>query len=83
MNQVELLRSLQGDRSQSEFAEMIGICQSLLSMIYSGKRSVGKRAITCMMRLFPDRHDEIIRVFLSPNYDDAHDTMAIVKESAT
>jgi len=70
VDQVELLRRLQGDRSQTEFAELLGLSQPLLSMVYSGQRRLGREAIARLLERFPEQQGEIVRVFLRSDYND-------------
>jgi plasmid maintenance system antidote protein VapI len=65
MHEIALLRELQGERSQSEFAEMLGISQPMLSMVYQGTRRLGRDTIVRLMELFPAQRDVIIGVFLA------------------
>ena len=65
VNEVALLRKLQGERSQSEFAEMLGISQPMLSMVYQGTRRLGRDTIMRLLELFPEQREVIIGVFLA------------------
>jgi transcriptional regulator with XRE-family HTH domain len=83
MKPAELLHSLQGDMSQSEFAAMIGVSQSLLSMIYSGERNPGRAVMMGVIHAFPDKRDLAVSVFLSPEYDKTSESMTTIGEAAS
>ena len=65
MHEIALLRQLQGDRSQSDFAELLGISQPMLSMVYQGTRRLGRDTIVRLTKLFPEQREVIIGVFLA------------------
>lgn len=59
MTLIELMRQLQGDESQEQFAARIGVHQTTVSLIYRGERQPGRRVVIRLMRAFPERADEI------------------------
>ncbi len=68
MEMRELFRELMGDRSQTEFAEELGITQAAVSAILLGKRSVGARVTRQLILAFPDREREIQAAFFASEY---------------
>ena len=62
-DKIRLLRELQGNMSQVDFADMLGISQSYLSMIYAGQRGAGSMVAQGLVRSFPERRPEIVGVF--------------------
>lgn len=73
MTLEELLRDLQGDRTQAEFAAQLGISQPQLSRIYNDLRDPGRRFMTALLREFPSRRDDIVDVFLALDKTDETD----------
>ncbi len=55
---LALLIEFKGERTQSEFANLLGIDQSTLSLILAGKRG-SNIALMGLLRAFPDRAKEI------------------------
>jgi hypothetical protein len=51
---VELLKSLQGDRTNVEFALLLGVHNSYLSKVYAGEIPVGKKLVQGLIRLCPE-----------------------------
>ena len=64
MDGIELLQELQGDQSQEEFAEAIGVGRSTVAMICLGKRRAGRQFLERLLKAYPERSQDIIRVFL-------------------
>lgn len=62
---VNLLREYQGTRTQVEFAEMLGIDQSMLSLILAGKRRPNL-AIIGLLRAFPAAAPRIAAALSAP-----------------
>jgi len=60
---TELIRSLQGDLNQGEYAEKLGISRSFLSLILNGHREPGLLVMRGLLRAFPDNRDKIIEAF--------------------
>ena len=60
---TELIRSLQGDLNQGEYAEKLGISRPFLNLILNGRREPGILAMRGLLRAFPDRRDEIVEAF--------------------
>jgi len=57
MDVVGLLRTKQeelGIEQQQDFAKLLGISHSHLSLLYSGKRDAGAKVIMGMLKLWPD-----------------------------
>jgi transcriptional regulator with XRE-family HTH domain len=54
----QLIEELKGSRTQVEFAALLGIRQSTLSLILAGKRNPNI-ALVGLMRAFPHRANEI------------------------
>jgi transcriptional regulator with XRE-family HTH domain len=67
MNAIELMKQCQGEMTQTEFASRIGISQSLLASIYSGKRRASSRVLICLARACPCVREQVMSLFLSSN----------------
>ena len=67
MNAIELMRRCQGEMTQTQFARRLGISQSLLASIYSGKRKASSRVLICLARACPCVRDDVMALFLSSN----------------
>jgi len=63
MNSRELIRSLQGDLDQGEYAELLGISRPLVSRILNGHRAPSLLVMRGLLRAFPERESEIIAAF--------------------
>ena len=61
---TKLIRSLQGDLNQGEYAEKLGISRPFLNLILSGHRGPGILVLRGLLRAFPDNRDEIVEAFL-------------------
>lgn len=64
MTGIELLRELQGERSQEQFASDLGVARSTIAMIYLGHRRPGRQFLEGLIQAFPTRREEILSVFL-------------------
>ena len=49
-----------GIEKQEEFARLLGISHSYLSLLYSGKRQPGRKILVAVVQCFPDLEDEAI-----------------------
>jgi len=65
MTLAELMRQLQGDESQEQFAERIGVHQTLISKIYAGEVRPGAKVVLGLERAYPGRADEIKALFFA------------------
>lgn len=65
MTLIELMRELQGEDSQEQFAARIGVHQSMVSQIYSGIKLPGRRVVTGLARAYPERAEEIKACFFA------------------
>ena len=63
---VEIIRKYQGELGQREFARLLGIGQTTLSLIYSGQRGVGVEVLQALARTFPESADEIGAALAAP-----------------
>ena len=68
---VDLLEECRGKTSKVAFAKTLGISHRMLSAIYSGERRPGRRVLTGLINLCPDKRDQIMALFFSP--DNGHD----------
>lgn len=75
MDKLDFLRELQGDMTQTQFADVLGVTQSYLSRIYLGKREAGRDVIANLLRAFPDQKDQIVALFLLSDDDCEHQVM--------
>lgn len=83
MNQIDLVQELQGDRSQEEFAQLLGVTQVHVSYVLSGKRNVGHKMIRGLLCAFADRRDEIVAVFFGQESRICEDPIALEVASAS
>ena len=60
---VELLKRLQGNMSQNEFALVLDVTPAYISRVYSGDREPGTAIVRGLLRSFPDARDEVLRVW--------------------
>ena len=67
MDHRDFLRELQGSQSIQEFADLIGVARSTVSMIYLDERRPGRFFIVRLLKAFPERRKEILDVFLLPD----------------
>lgn len=63
----KLLRELQGNRSQEDFAREVGLGQATISLLLSGERRPGATVIRKLCRIYPKERGRIMDVFLSPD----------------
>lgn len=68
MTLSEWLKIKQGDRSQEDFGEFLGISQSTISRVYSGKRGLGANVLKTLVATYPDEIDEIFGLFFASEY---------------
>jgi len=64
-DKIQLMRELQSDMTQADFADMLGVTQPYLSMIYAGTREPGIAVVKGLLREFPEQRDTITGVFFS------------------
>lgn len=63
-SRLALIRRLQGERSQNEFARFLGISESHLSRVMTGERGANLVLIQ-IMTLFPEHANEIAAALAS------------------
>jgi len=51
---IQRLRERQGNRTQNEFADFLGISRAMLSLLYSEERKVGVDTLTRIGEKYPD-----------------------------
>lgn len=73
---IDLLRELQGDETQVQFARRLGIDQPELSKLLRGERRPARRLILGLLRAFPKRRAEIVAA-LTRDSDDPTDAVAV------
>ena len=56
---TEIIRKYQGTMGQREYARLLGIGQTTLSLIYKGERNPGIEVIRALARAFPESAAEI------------------------
>ncbi len=66
MDRVALLRKYQGDRTNREYARLLGVHESYLSKCYSGEQPVGMKALDGLARAFPEVREDIVKVLGRP-----------------
>ena len=67
MDATTLFRELKGDLSLRRFAGVIGIGKSTLGLILSGQREPSRKVLRKVADAFPEKKDEITRVFFDGN----------------
>ncbi len=65
MTIADVLRKYQGQRTQTEYAELLGITQGYLSLIYSGARNPGIDVQRGFLRAFPHAALEYVKALSS------------------
>lgn len=74
---VRLINEFRGDRTQTEYAELLGIDQSTLSLILAGKRGPNI-ALVGLLRAFPQHAGEIAAALAAaPNAAPAEPATAV------
>jgi len=66
-NLVKGLRKRQGNQSQQDFADLLGIDQSTLSRLYSGDRRPGRKVVRGILKQFPELIPDEVALFLLEN----------------
>jgi transcriptional regulator with XRE-family HTH domain len=64
---VGLLKECQGERTQQEFADQLGLTQAQLSRLLAGKSHPGMRTLRALWREYPNKREEI-GVLLASEY---------------
>lgn len=77
MTMIELLKELKGERSQDEFAALLGISQVHVSMLLSGKRAAGRQVADALMRAFPARSSDILAAFFAQKYNNPDESITV------
>lgn len=72
---VQRLKERQGSRSQTEYAEFLGISRAMLSRLYSQDRQIGVDTLTRVCEKYPD----LAYLFLSESVSTIH-TGAVQRE---
>lgn len=80
MEFTDLMRQLQGDESQEEFAARIGVTQTAVSAIYRGARAPGAKVLRGLVQAFPNSADEITGSFFASQEHFRTDSSAEVQE---
>lgn len=65
MSTIAKIKELQGERSQGQFAAELGISQSTLSRIYSGRRRLGEKVARRIARRYPALTFNLAAFFLA------------------
>jgi predicted transcriptional regulator len=61
---LDLLRELKGDeRSQDDWADELGLSQSVVSLWLIGKGKLGKKGLVKLLARYPEQRERIIREF--------------------
>jgi len=66
MSIADVLRKYQGERTQTEYAELLGISQGYLSLVLSGGRNAGIEVQRGFLRAFPDAAMEYLTALAAP-----------------
>ena len=65
MTFAKLLAELQGDRTQQEFGDRLGISQQVVSVITLGNHQAGRKVLAALVDAFPAREDDLVKAFLA------------------
>ncbi len=60
---IDLLRSVQGSMNGKQFAELLGVSNSMINDVLRGKRQPGRKVIGALIRAFPEKRREIVDVY--------------------
>jgi transcriptional regulator with XRE-family HTH domain len=71
MSIVNVMRQCQGDMSQNDFAQLLGISQPTLSMIYARQRNPGRHVLAHLVKAFPETRDDVVRFLFASEYHDS------------
>ncbi len=64
---IERLKEKQGEQSDAEFAEKLGVSRQLWGLIKTGVHETpGSKFITAVMRTFPELTGDVINYLASP-----------------
>lgn len=72
-SKIEIIRGFQGDRTQNEYAELLGMTSGGLSLVLSGKRGANGVLIR-LLSLFPEKAKEINAALVLPDVIAAPET---------
>ena len=67
MDATTLFRELKGELSLRRFASIVGIGKSTLGLILAGQREPSRKVLRKVADAFPEKKDEITRVFFDGN----------------
>ena len=56
---IALLKDIQGEETNCQFAERLGVHNSYLSKVYHGKIPIGRALVEGLARLCPERREEL------------------------
>jgi len=75
-----LLAELQGEQTQTEFSERLGVAQSYLSMVLAGKRRPGRTLVSALIREFPQQERALLDLFFAGDYRKGEEIVTNKKE---
>jgi len=65
MGWAEIVREIRGDKTQKEFARLLGVSQRVISAIERGELSPGGKVLRALLKVTPERREELLSLFLS------------------
>jgi hypothetical protein len=69
----ELLELCRGDLAKGKFAAKIGITNTMLNNLYTGKRRMGEKTVAGLVYNYPQYKDRILEVFLPQNRNNSNE----------
>src|SRR5437588_4546 len=63
LDMTDLLRTLQGETTDVEFALQIGVPRSTYTMVKHGRRYASEKLVAGLLRTFADHSEEIVAAF--------------------
>lgn len=67
---IDWMQEAQGNGSQRQLSVRLGVSQSMVSRVLRGERMPGRKVVTGLLRLLPERAAEIERFFFAQKGDE-------------
>lgn len=64
------MQEAQGNGSQRQLSVRLGVSQSMVSRVLRGERMPGRKVVTGLVRLLPERAEEIERFYFEKGRDE-------------
>lgn len=59
---IEKLKAKQGDMSDTDFAEKLGMSRTMLALVYNGQRQPGLEFLKAVIKAFPDLQLDVYKL---------------------